>query len=264
MEGSGTTLTGKPLAELEAAFPKMQGPDGILSCRRGRAPVGRPVLLLPGASGTSEFFCLAAPLLRDGGLDPILVDYPGTRPPRELARHTEDLVKALDLRNPAAVGCSYSAWWLQHARSDGPLAHLVLCNGFVEAEDLKANPLFDHAAISATPADRLREEWRERAASAPVTALSELLLLAMTEWLAPEDLKGRLLEVTSSGRVPAADRFTGPVTLIDCGDDPIVTAPARRRFREDWTSADHMRTAGGHYPYVNAPEEFARAVLTVV
>lgn len=264
MADATTQPTGAPLAELEAAFPKSHSRSGRLSYRHGVAPAGRPVLLLPGASGTSEFFCHVAPLLRDGGCDPILVDYPGTLAPRELARETESLAGELGLVSPVGLGCSYSAWWLQYALATGPFSRLVLCNGFVEAEDLKPNPLFDHAAIEATPAEDLRGQWRDRAAAGPKTALSGLLLSAMTGWLAAEDLKGRLLEVTSSSPVPLAERYRGPVTVIDCDDDPIVRAPARTRFRETWSSADHRRTGGGHYPYVNAPEEFAQAVLASI
>ena len=264
MAATGAHLTGEPLAALDAAFPKTQGADGALSFRRSASPAGRPVVLLPGASGTSEFFCLAAPLLAAGGVDPVLVDYPGTLVPRELARRTERLARDLGLSAPVALGCSYSAWWLQHAVTDGPFRALILCNGFVEAEDLKPHPLFDHAAIAATPAETLREEWRARAASAPPAMLTELLLQAMSGWLAAEDLKGRLLEVTSSLPVPLGERFAGPVTVVDCHDDPIVGERARALFRESWPEAAHREISGGHYPYVNAPEEFARTVLAAI
>ncbi|WP_417766644.1 alpha/beta fold hydrolase [Stappia sp.] len=264
MAGEAMSTREEQLAAFDTAFPKAQLLESPLSFRRASPASGQAVMLLPGASGTSEFFCLVASLLREGGCDPVLVDYPGTIGPRALARETEKLAVGLGLAAPVAVGCSYSAWWLQHAATSAPFAALILCNGFVEAEDLKGHPLFDHAAIAATPAAELREQWRERAAGGPSTPLSGLLLKAMTGWLAAEDLKGRLMQVTASRPVPGPERFGGPVTVIDCPDDPIVTAPARARFRETWSNASHRQVPGGHYPYVNAPEDFARAVLSSI
>lgn len=264
MAGEAMSTREEQLAAFDAAFPKAQLLESPLSFRRASPASGQAVMLLPGASGTSEFFCLVASLLREGGCDPVLVDYPGTIGPRALARETEKLAVGLGLAAPVAAGCSYSAWWLQYAATSAPFAALILCNGFVEAEDLKGNPLFDHAAIAATPAAELREQWRDRAAGGPSTPLSALLLKAMTGWLAAEDLKGRLLQVTTSRPVPGPERFAGPVTVIDCPDDPIVTAPARARFRRTWKEAGHRQVPGGHYPYVNAPEDFARAVLASV
>ena len=53
-------------------------------------------------------------------------------------------------------------------------------------------------------------------------------------------------------------------TVVDCHDDPIVGERARALFRDSWPEAVHREISGGHYPYVNAPEEFARTVLTAI
>ncbi|MFV0244710.1 MAG: alpha/beta fold hydrolase [Qingshengfaniella sp.] len=250
------------VARFQAAFPRTVEPDSGLAYRRAAVPAGRSVLLCPGASGTSEFFCLVAAPLVAAGLDPILVDYPGDVPPETLAERFAVLTAALGSVRPIGIGCSYSAYWLQLPVAARGLAGRILCNGFVEAADLLPNPLFDHAAIAATGADQLRREWADRARPNQGTDLGRLLLCAMEDWLPARDLKGRLMAVSASQQITGGQ--DGAVAVVDCADDPIVGAAARLRFRQAWPGARHVTTEGGHYPYVTAPDVFVDTIKALV
>lgn len=247
------------LLQFEQSFPKEAARSGLLHVRRTPEASGTPIVMLPGASGTSEFFMLVAPALVEAGLDPILVDYPGTLKPAELCAEVEGLARELELQSPIALGCSYSAYWLQHLASDSVFVAATLANGFVEADDLKDNPLFDHQAISETPAETLSAEWLDRTGKQPDTPLKQLMTKGLTEWLPPEDLKGRLLEVSSAEAV--TPDFGGPVAIIDSAEDVVVNHDARQKFRRAWPVAEHINVPGGHYPYVTRPSEFSETVI---
>lgn len=247
------------LSKFDRAFPRQAAHGGLPGVRRAPEATGTPVVILPGASGTSEFFMTAAPLLAKAGLDPIFVDYPGAMPPDALCRATEAQAREMGLRDPFVLGCSYSAYWLQHLRADSVFRAVILANGFVDADDLKGNPLFDHAAISATAPDELSRQWLGRIAAQPDTPLKRMLTVGLAEWLKPEDLRGRLLQVSSAP--PIASAFAGPVAVLDSTEDAIVDADARSRFRSAWPEADHIDVPGGHYPYVTRPDRFAQTVI---
>ncbi|MFV0335033.1 MAG: alpha/beta fold hydrolase [Tropicimonas sp.] len=247
------------IRQFDEEFPRTFE-KGPFSCRRSAAPEGYPLVILPGAGGTSEFFSFVAAKLRDRGFDPILVDYSGTVPPDELAKGLDWLAQALRLVDPVAVGCSYSAYWCQHLPADGAFSGLVLCNGFVEAENLLPNPMFDHAAILTATPESLQAEWQSRARAQSETRLGQMLIHAMFGGLAAKDLRGRLLEVTSSE--PVRSEWAGPVALIDCDDDQLVREQARRNFRAAWPDADYLTLkGGGHYPYVLVPDDFVTGIV---
>jgi pimeloyl-ACP methyl ester carboxylesterase len=243
----------------EESFPR-DGTSWPFTWRRAPSRGGRSIIVMPGAGGTTEFFAFVAHTLRDGGLDPVFVDYAGDVPPDELAALLQALVCDLDLSEPVLLGCSYSAYWSQHLSDEGTFSRLILCNGFVEATDLQPNPLFDHAKISAADPETLQGEWRVRSQGQAGTRLGQLLLHAMSGGLPAKDLRGRLLEVSSARAVRSG--WVGPVSVIDCDDDQLVRDHARKKFRDAWPGARHVKlNGGGHYPYVLVPEAFALAVL---
>ena len=175
---------------------------GPLRVRRRAGLGGRPIVLMPGASGTSEFFSLVTSALCKLGLDPINVDYSGTVSPDRLASALADYVKSAKLKAPVILGCSYSAWWMQLLPAEIVAeATLIFSNGFVEVADLLPSPLFDEAHIDATPAGELQTQWLKRAQKQE-GPLAYLLCGAMSGWLPAEDLKGRLLNVARSRELP--------------------------------------------------------------
>lgn len=258
-EKTAATEVAAAIGSFYREFPET-GSLGPLEWRRGQGTAGHPVILMPGAGGTTEFFAFVADGLRAGGLNPIFVDYAGTPPPEELAAALTRLIRHLELKSASVLGCSYSAYWSQHLAQGPGIGGLILCNGFVEARDLQPNPLFDHAAIQGTDENQLMSEWHERAKAQSATRLGQLMIGAMTGGLAPRDLRGRLLQVSSSR--PVRSSWNGPVTLLDCVDDPLVRDAARARFREAWPGSRYLTLPeGGHYPYVLTPETFTHSIL---
>jgi|GEM_PF-2813160 len=252
------------VASFRDCYPLVDGLDGApFKVRRQDGRQGRPIVLMPGASGTAEFFSLVVEPLRELGLDPITIDYAGTVAPGRLASALADFVKAAELEAPVILGCSYSAWWMQLLPAEfAQEATLIFSNGFVEVADLLPNPLFDAAIIDATPADELQAQWLERA-QGQQGPLAYLLCQAMSAWLPAEDLKGRLLHVARSEALPR-QAPSGKAAIIDCEDDALVGAKARTRFRATWSGARHIEIGGGHYPYVNNPDGFVRAVSALL
>lgn len=258
-ETDAATEVAAAVSHFDAAYP-VSGTLGPLRWRAGSGSSARKIVLMPGAGGTTESFAFVAEMLRDAGLDPLFVDYAGTASPQDLAGALMDLLRHLDLTSVTVLGCSYSAYWIQHFPMSDRISALFLCNGFVEAADLQPNPLFDHATIKATEEQDLQAQWRQRAEAQAGSRLGQLMLRAMTGGLPANDLRGRLLKVSSSR--PVASAWTGPVTVLDCVDDPLVKEAARLKFRQSWPDAHHITlTEGGHYPYVIAPEAFTGSVL---
>lgn len=252
------------LAAFERAFPaRAIGAAGFSVRRAAAGAQGRPLVLLPGSSGTSAFFHRVTPLLPPDRAAPVLVDYPGTPGPEALAAELGRVIDALGLSDPVVVGCSYSAYWLQHLPQAAPgrAGRLILCNGFVEADDLLPSPLFDLDHITRTPAEALRAEWAERARANAGTPLGDLSFWSMTKGLAAEDLKGRLIAVASARPVPPGNGPWPEVVLVDCLDDQIVREAARARFGATYPEARKISLTGGHFPYVTEPESFAAMLL---
>lgn len=248
------------LAGFDRAFPaRTIGGAGFLVRQAAGSAGGRAVVLLPGSSGTSAFFHRVLPLLPAGRAAPVLVDYPGPPGPETLAAELGRVLDALGLSDPVVVGCSYSAYWLQHLPrvAPGRAGHLILCNGFVEAADLLPSPLFDPDHIRRTPATDLRGEWAERARANAGTALGDLSFWSMTRGLAAEDLKGRLISVATARPIPRGAEPWPDLTIVDCDDDPIVRHEARARFRATHPQARKLTLTGGHFPYVTEPAGFA-------
>lgn len=255
------------LAAFDRACPKRGIADtGFAARQPARPSKGHPVILLPGSSGTAEFFHRVVAALPDYWVMPTLLDYTGAYAPRELARRLGRVIDHLGLSAPTVVGCSYSAYWIQHlpAVAPGRVGRLVLCNGFVEAADLQPNPLFDHARIRATPAVTLQREWATRAAANAGTPLGDLSLWSMTAGLSAEDLKGRLLAVSSAEPIAHPGMAPADITIVDSADDPIVDQAARSRLRARYPGTRAIGLPGGHFPYVTHPEAFAQMLLSVI
>lgn len=223
---------------------------------------GRPLLMLPGASGTSEFFLDVAPALA-ATRRVILIDYPGGPEPDGLATGLVGLMDRLGLGQTDILGSSYAAYWGQILARDhaGRIDRLVLANGFTSKEDLAGNPLFDTAILEATDARTLQGQWLERARQAPHPVLGPLMVRAMEGGLQADDLRGRLLQVSRA--VPITDLALPQdrITILDCQDDAIIPAAARDRLRQRFPGATHLSAKGGHYPYATEPAAYT-ACLT--
>lgn len=80
-----------------------------------------------------------------------------------------------------------------------------------------------------------------------------------------ESLRLRLLAAASASPAPVmpAGRFT--VAVLDCADDPILTAPTRDAVAARYPTARRLTlSTGGHYPYVTQAREYNQFVESVV
>jgi pimeloyl-ACP methyl ester carboxylesterase len=169
---------------------------------------------------------------------------------------------------PASVvaGSSFSAWWAQFfaLRYPAQVRKLVIGNGFTDASDLTANPLFDpHWVAKVRPRD-LHATWVQRVESAPVSPLQQLQLLMLTERQSPDSLHARFFGVTRAQACPPLPLADGDIVVLDCEDDPLIPPAARERLRGRYPGARHVRLAqGGHYPHLLNPDSYESVLLDV-
>lgn len=139
---------------------------------------------------------------------------------------------------------------------------LVIGNGFTDASDLAANPLFDPEWVRQTPPAVLHATWLERVRSSPVSPLQQLQKQMLEERQSPDNLHARFAGVTQATVCPALPLPDAAVVVLDCEDDPLIPPAARDRLRQRYPGARHVRLpTGGHYPHLLNPERYESLLL---
>ncbi len=226
------------------------------------AAAGPAVVLLPGSLGDGAMFVRTLLSLGER-LRLIAVTYPALAQPEPLADGLKAVCDHLALPPAVVVGSSFAAWWAQFfaLRHPQQVRKLVVGNGFTDAQDLAANPLFDPAWVRDTPPQALHAEWLGRIQSAPVSPLQQLQELMLARQ-SPQSLHSRFAGVTQAQACPPLPLADADVTVLDCADDPLIPPAARDRLRARYPSARHERLpTGGHYPHVLNPERYESLLL---
>lgn len=224
---------------------------------------GPAVLLLPGSVGDGAMFVRTLLSLGER-LRLIAVTYPALSDPEQLAAGLKSVCDHLGLPPSVVVGSSYAAWWAQYfaLRHPEQVRKLVIGNGFTDASDLAANPLFDPAWVRSVSPQELHASWVERVRNSAESPLQQLQLLMLTERQSPENLYSRFAGVTQAKACPPLPLPGSAVTVLDCQDDPLIPAAARDRLRARYPDARHARLpTGGHYPHVLNPEQYESLLL---
>ena len=226
---------------------------------------GAALILLPGSLGNADIFYRQvlglAPRFRC-----IAVDYPDA-PADVLADGLAGLLDGLDLDRACLLGSSLAGYWLQvfGARHAARVAAMVLANTFCDAGELRQHPLFSIPVLESTPGEALKAEWLTRLEARVSDELRNVQIELLRDGQAGESLRLRLLAAASAPPTPVMPdgRFT--VAVLDCADDPILTAQTRDAVAARYPTARRLTLpTGGHYPYVTRAREYNQFVESVI
>jgi pimeloyl-ACP methyl ester carboxylesterase len=229
---------------------------------------GPPIVLLPGSVGTCEVFFKQIAAL--GSRHRIVaVTYPGIGDPARLADGLAGLQQALGLEDALIAGSSFAAYWLQFfaLRHPGRVRKLLLGNGFVEGTALRDHPLFAPSLVLERGPEEVQRIWYDRVSAAPASELREIQLDMLSGRQSADVLHSRLVSVISAAPCPPPSVAAERIVVLDCADDPIITEPMRRAFRDRYPAATAITLpSGGHYPHILNPEGYdavlARSILS--
>lgn len=227
------------------------------------ASAGPSVVLLPGSVGDGAMFVQTLLSLGER-LRLIAVTYPEIADPQQLASGLKAVFDHLGLPPSVVVGSSFAAWWAQFfaLRYPEQVRKLVIGNGFTDATDLSANPLFDPQWVAKTAPRELHATWLQRVQSAPVSPLQQLQQLMLAERQSPESLHSRFAGVTRSQACPPLPIAERDIVVLDCEDDPLIPPAARERLRHRYPGARHVALPqGGHYPHLLNADRYETVLL---
>jgi pimeloyl-ACP methyl ester carboxylesterase len=208
--------------------------------------------MLPGAVGTCEMFFRQIAAL-GASMRIVSISYPAESNPEKLADGLADLMSELNLSRASVLGSSFGSYWAQFfaLRHPDRVNTLFLGNGFVTPEDLVKNPLFDPIWVREADAVEIQTKWREKAAQAPDSELKRIQLDMLSGRQRPENLKSRFLGVIAARVCPRLSLDPERIVIIDCEDDPLISARSRQAVRDRYAGATICGlTTGGHYPHI--------------
>jgi maspardin len=227
------------------------------------ASAGPVVVMLPGSVGNGAMFIRTLQSLGQR-LRLVAVSYPASSDPFSLARGLHGVVEHLGLSPIVLVGSSFGAWWAQHYAllQAGRVRHLLLGNTFVDAMDFAGNDLFSLRWIESQSAAELLDFWRHRVQSSPAGDLRDLSLYMLEHHQSAENLRARFVGVATAQTCPKPDLPARRVTVLDCEDDPLISAATRQRVRTVYEGSQHVSLKqGGHYPHVLNPAAYESLLL---
>lgn len=227
------------------------------------AAAGPAVVLLPGSVGDGAMFVRTLLSLGER-LRLIAVTYPAIADAQQLASGLKAVFDHLGLPASVVAGSSFAAWWAQFFALHYPqqVRKLVIGNGFTDASDLAANPLFDADWVANVPPCELHAAWVQRVQDAPGSPLQQLQALMLTSRQSPENLHARFAGVTRAQACPPLPIPDRDIVVLDCDDDPLIPPAARERLQRRYPGARHVRLpAGGHYPHLLEPERYEAVLL---
>jgi pimeloyl-ACP methyl ester carboxylesterase len=213
---------------------------------------GPALVMLPGSVGTCEMFFKQIKAL-GASIRIISISYPAESDPEKLADGLAALMAGLNLPCASVLGSSFGSYWAQFfaLRHPDRVNTLFLGNGFVTPEDLVKNPLFDPTWMRQADAAEIQNKWREKAAQAPDSELRRIQLDMLSGRQSPENLKSRFLGVIAARVCPRLPLDSKRIVIIDCEDDPLISARSRQAVRDHYAGATLCGlTTGGHYPHI--------------
>ena len=224
---------------------------------------GAPVLImLPGTLGTAQIFWNQIAALGDR-IRIVSVTYPPIDKVEELADALADLLDSLGIERASVLGSSlggYLAQWFA-VRHPDRVEQIFIGNSLSDpkivnpsrksAAELRQLPGEAHQAIVLGSV----ETWSE---PEPVfAAMKEVLRESGRKFISAEALKARVLAVAGGGEVPVVPLSPDKVTVIDCDDDPLISAAGREDVVRRYPGAELLRLpVGGHYPYITRPAAY--------
>lgn len=221
---------------------------------------GKPLVMLPGAQGTSETFYRQI-LAWGSARDIVSINYPAGKNAAAQADLNLRLLKSLDIGQFDVLGTSYGAYlaqWIALA-SPSSVGRLVLGNGFCDATPAQTAEKLQHLE-SSTP-DAIKEEVVSRLEKSPESELRSAMLDLIEKMQSPQAVRDRMLAVQKADIVPPLLASGPHMLLIDCDNDPLISPAMREAMRKRYPEAQHSTlTGGGHYPYISTPDAYNRIV----
>lgn len=221
---------------------------------------GKPLIMLPGAQGTSETFYRQ--ILAWGAVrDVISINYPSGKNAASQAEFLLKLVKSLGIENFDILGTSYGAYlaqWIALA-SPASVSRLILGNGFCDPRPAQTAEKLRHLESSAP--EEIKEEVLGRLEKSPESELRSTMLDLIGKKQTAQAVHERMLAVQRAGVVPILVFPDSNILLIDCDNDPLISPEMRETLRQRYPGAQHRTIAGGgHYPYISTPDAYNRIV----
>lgn len=249
------------LAEVRQKYPvSTVDIDGVSVEVTRTHGVGMPLIMLPGAQGTSETFYRQI-LAWGDRCDVVSINYPAGGNAASQAAFLLRLIKSLAIETFDILGTSYGAYLAQWIALASPASvnRLVLGNGFCDPRPAQTPEKLQHLE-SSTP-EAIKEEVIARLEKSPESELRSAMLDLIGQKQSPQAVRDRMLAVQRADVVPAMVFPGSHMLLIDCDNDPLISPEMREAMRQRYPNAQHSTIAGGgHYPYISASDAYNRVV----
>jgi maspardin len=221
-----------------------------------------PLVLLPGALGTSETFYKQI-LSFKGAQRIISVNYPAVTDPILICSGLAKLMDKLDLQKINLFGTSLGGYLAQRFVGSCPnlVARVMVANSFVRSDRILASDAFNPQRAHELSDEAIQAYWRGRVNQSVTTnGLSELAAVQLDFLDAPRyahQLRMRLLTLENCKEPPSP--LKGNAVVLDCEDDPIIDSQTSLEVRHRHPSARiYSLSRGGHYPYLVNVDKFNR------
>jgi pimeloyl-ACP methyl ester carboxylesterase len=173
------------------------------------------------------------------------------------------LLDALEIDRANLLGSSLGGYWLQTfgSRHHRRVKSLILASTFRESHDLRNHPQFSVPTLQAVDGEALKAETLSQLQARKPDQLRDLQIELLRDGQSGALLRERLLAAATAPLAPTMPASKFPIGILDCADDPILSAWTRTDLASAYPHARRLTLeSGGHYPYVTRAEEFNRFV----
>jgi len=219
----------------------------------GKGPV---LLMLPGTLGNADIFFRQINKLGKR-IRIIALAYPLIANVDVIAGDISALLNRLDIPRASILGSSFGGFVAQTFAELYParVETLFIGNSLTDRELLSGTLPPADVLLKATPkALRAQISGQMKAWHIPEKIFAEvrdLLLRELAHHLPPRGPKLRLAAIFLRKNAPVPAVPDSQIVIIDCADDPLISAPVRDDVRARHPKAEHHRLpSGGHFPYL--------------
>jgi len=228
-----------------------------------------PLILLPGTSGTAQYFFRVLALLESRGVRALAVTPPPTWTAAEFALQFTNFLDAIHVTSAHLLGVSLGGYLALHVAHAFPVrvSSLILCNAFSDTANFARSPLFI-ASLSVLPEFYLKSYLL--AAFPSTSAHPEVLdfVVEQVDSLSGEEMAARLALNVTEDAVPAlppalAAEADKRVTLLESADSVVLPRSMRARL-DAFCGPAARRVAikeGADFPFLTRAGDIIDAVL---
>lgn len=217
---------------------------------------GTGLLLLPGTLGRASIFWQQIGELA-GTCRVISMTYPCSSNLQLMARDLAIILRRRDITRVVVLGSSLGGYLGQvfAARYPRLVTELIAANTLVDVKPLLSIPPYN-LDILHTPISRIREIMAGKYASWEQShpdqkELVEYLRAEIGGQIPASRLKARLQAIKTAPPIPPFPPDGPRVTVVECADDPQISATVQASLRNRYAAATVYRfRAGGHFPYL--------------